>query len=466
MMEIKFKQFFEFLEKHATMEKTMNLFKYLLPIAMATCGFAAVHASDYSSTQEERETDMKALSEFVKAKSGISVQEKGGNLMISGEVRSEWSHMRAETNHKKQRGHGSGKLDPNLPVSSAEAKRHAPIPTNEFDVEVNLMFDYRADRSWAGIQLQLDNLAGIRQWGSRERPNDPETKKGYVNTKRTLFGSGTLDNLALRKAYIGYNVFEEGASRFDIEVGRRRLKDVFDSKVMFHNYFDGLLLKYANSFEGVTDFQVKLASFVIDQTVNHFGWVGELSFLNIGDEGIDFKYAYIRWDKHGFNRYGHKHALGSRFAISQFLLAYNLSPDLIPYKTQVYGAYLHNHEAHPHRYTHHRKESNAFYVGLKMGEVKRQNDWAFDVNYQWVKAQAIPESDVEGIGRDNPRGISFYKSRAQGFANYKGYKIDGLYALTDNLTLNALYQRVHQESRKIGGEHKSHKFELAAVYAF
>jgi hypothetical protein len=281
-----------------------------------------------------------------------------------------------------------------------------------------------------------------------------------------MFGSGSLDNLVLRKAYLGYNLFEEGTSRFDVEVGRRRLRDVFDSKVMFHNFFDGLLLKYANSFEGMTDFQAKVAAFVVDQTVNHFGYVGELDFMNIMDQGFDFKYAYIHWNKDGVNRYDHHHPRGNRFNVSQFLLAYNLSPDLLRVKSQIYGAYLHNHNASDSSWTHHKKAANAWYAGFRMGEVKRQNDWAFDARYEWVQAQAIPESDVNGIGRDNPRAISFYRRKSQGFANYKGYKLDGLYALTDNLTLNAYYQRVHQESRAIGGQHKSHKFELAAIYAF
>ncbi len=444
--ETKIMKLLKFLEKHVTMEKTMNLFKYLLPVALATCGFASsMQGADYSTTSEERESDIRALSDFVKSKSGISVQEKGGNLMISGDVRSEWSHMKSTTKGVKQRGHKS--------------HHHAPFATNEFDVEVNLMFDYKADRSWASIQLQFDNSAGIRQWGKRETPH-------YVNHHHTLFGSGSLDNLALRKAYLGYNVFEEGTSRFDIEVGRRRLKDVFESKVMFHNYFDGLLLKYANSFEGMADFQAKLAGFVVDQTVNHFGYVGELAFMNIVDEGIDFKYSYIHWNKSKANRYDHKRPHGARFNVSQFLLAYNLSPDFVPYKTQLYAAYLRNHAAKSTHWTHHEKAGNAFYVGFKMGEVKRQSDWAIDVSYQWVKALAMPESDCQGIGRDSPRGISFFRKKSQGTTNYKGYKLDGLYALTDNLTLNAFYQRAHQESRKIGGKHKSHKFQLAAIYAF
>lgn len=434
--------------------------KFLLPCALAACGFAAsVHAHDddaiqgYSTTQEARETDVRALSDFVKTKGAVSVQEKGGNLMLSGDVRSEWDHYRAKSRGKDQRGKGSANLVP-------PERPHAPYPTNEFNVEVNLMFDYRAERTWAKVRLQLDNSAGIVA-----RQNH-QTNEHYVSHKKTLFGSGEIDNIVLRQAYMGYNVAEHGTSRFDVEVGRRRLYDVFDSRIEFNNYFDGLTLKYMNSFEGAMDLQAKVAAFVIDQTVNHFGYVGEVGFLNLADEGLDFKYSFIHWDKHGVNRYNHHHALGARFNVSQFLLAYNLSPDLLRFKTKVYGAYLHNHTAGNHKFFHHKKENNAFYVGFSMGEIKRQNDWAIDANYQWVRANAIPEQDINGIGRDNPRNISMYRNKSQGYANFKGYQFTGLYALTDNLTIEVMFERIHQASREIGGKHRSYATELAAIYAF
>jgi hypothetical protein len=432
------------------MEKHMNLLKYLLPCALAAVGFAAsMQAADYSTTVEARESDVKALADFVKSKGAITIQEKGGNLMLSGDIRAEYEHMRSKTHNKDLRGMKTGCREAGLP----------PFQTNEFDVEVNLMFDYRADRTWGKIRLQFDNPAGIR---AKSGPG----LEHRVNKHQTMFGSGELDNIVLRQAYLGYNICECGTSRFDAEIGRRRLYDVFDSKVQFDNYFDGLTLKYANSFEAIMDFYAKGAVFVVDQNVNHFGWVGELGFLNLGDEGIDFKYSYINWEKDGANRYGYRHAHGSKFNISQFLLAYNFSPDFIRYKTQVYGAYLYNHDAKHIRGTDHKKAREAFYVGFKVGELKKQNDWAFDINYQWVQAQAVPESDVRTMWRDNPKDISFYKSHRYGFANFKGYGMDLLYALTDNITFDVKFSRVHQCQKSIGGKHRAYFFEVDAIYAF
>ena len=447
----------------------MKFWKYLLPCAMAACSFSASMQAapavqpldDYSTTKEERETDLRALTDFVKSKGQVSLQEKTGAMMLSGDVRTEWDYMHATTNGKRQRGKGTSRLF--MPGIYPEGTFHEPFSRNEFNIEANLIFDYRADRTWAKIQLQFDNPAGIREQPIDVADLDKHERHKFKNV---MWGSGILSNIALRKAYMGYNVAEMGTSRFDVEIGRRRLIDVFDSKVEFHNIYDGITLKYANSLEGISDFQVKLAGFVVDYTVNHYGWVGELDFLNIADEGFDFKYSFINWNKNGVNRLNHHHAHGNRFNVSQFLLAYNLSPDLLHYKTQVYGAFLFNSAAKSSRFTHHKKADRAWYAGLRMGEVRKQNDWAFDANYQWVQANVIPDSDLSGIGRDNPRGIPFYRMKSEGFGNYKGYEFNGLYAITDNLTVNAIFQRVHQESRRIGGKHRSYMFELAAIYAF
>jgi hypothetical protein len=429
------------------MEKTMKLLKYLLPFAMATCGVCAtVSAAEFATVQEARERDDDAVTDFVRSKRAVSLQEKGGALMISGDVRSEWAFMHAWSHHHRQRGSGSG------------SRNTPPFASNEFNVEVNLMFDYKADRTWAAIQLQFDNAAGIQE---HEREEDSTFNRNI------LWGSGSGDDLFLRKAYVGYNLADHGRTRWDLEIGRRRLYDVFDSQIQFYSIFDGLLIKYANSFEGVADLTVKAAAFVIDYAVNQFGYVGEIGLLNIGDSGFDFKYSIIDWDTHdGRNRFSKKNARGSEFLNHQFTAAYNFSPDMLPYKSKLYGAFLHNSRAEKTHFSRHDEADDAWYIGFKMGEVKRQGDWAVDLNYQWVEAQSIPEFDVSGIKRDNPRNVSFYDHRWGGFANYQGYKINGFYAVTDNWTLNAFFERVRQESTRIGGKHRSFQFEIAAIYAF
>jgi hypothetical protein len=462
-------------------------FHGLTSLALVACGLAGSlvaqenFESGYATETEARERDMDALQEYIKTKRAITVKEKGGNMMISGDIRGEWYNMHAKTNHKYQRGWRSRHLFPNsyynkkTPKLSNKQYKKLPFPdrvtyhegrnkilppwqTNEFTAEANLTLDYIAERGWGTIRLQFSNPAGIVT---------PERKAMIYDNRRIMYGSGKLNELALRKCYAGYNIWEEGTSRFDIEIGRRRFYDVFDSRIQFNSYFDGVLLRFTRSFEGIADMSVKAAAFVVDYTVNHYGYIGEVGFLDIGDAGLDLKYSLIDWDTlHRANRYGRKHPLGTRFLNSQVLALYNFSPDLVSIKSSVYAAYLVNSAAKATGWTHHKKANDAYYVGGRIGEALHKGDYSLELFYQWVKAQAVPEKDVSLSARDNPRGVSLYNRRNGGWGNYRGWRLEGFYALTDNWTLNTHFDRIREMDRHIGGSHKSWEFYLGAIFAF
>lgn len=465
----------------------MKFLKYLLPVVLTTGGIGVSlraqesYESGYATETEAQARDMQALEEYIKTKRAITVKEKGGNLMISGDLRGEWYHMHAKTNHKYLRGWKSRKLFPNSAIEQKTPKLShkdykklnfqqrlaykssrvgilPPYPTNEFDVEANLVFDYVAERGWGTIRLQFSNPAGIVT----------PTRKALINdNRRVLYGSGTVNDLALRKCYGGYNLWEQGTSRFDIEVGRRRLYDVFDSKIEFWSYFDSVLGRFSSTFEGITDFYLKAAAFVVDHTVNHYGYVGELGLLNLFDSGLDLKYSLIDWDTlHRPNRFGKHHALGTQFCNSQILANYNFSPDLVSLKTSVYAAYLYNHAARKTGWTNHRRAPDAYYVGARIGEALRKGDYSVEFFYQWVKAQAIPEWDVSSSSRDNPRAVSFYNRRSGGRANFRGWRLEGFYALTDNWVVNSHLDRIREMDRHIGGTHRSWEFYLGLIFTF
>jgi len=463
----------------------MRFLRYVLPFVVTTFGVAAsLQAVDdegsYSSTTAAQQRDFDALQEFIKTKRAISIQDKGGNLSFSGDIRTEWYFMKAKTGSRYQRGWKSRKLFPNSftkkelkamrPMKyESEARRLAykatrnrmepPYPTNEFDIESNLIFDYVADRGWGTVRLQFSNPAGIKEHNRSNFTNLRDSRK-------MMYGSGKTGNIALRKCFAGYNIWERGTSRFDLEIGRRRLYDVFDSRVQFGSYFDGLLARFSGSWEGVTDYALKASAFVVDYTVEHFGYIGELGLLNLGDTGFDLKYSLVHWDRSGKNRYNKKHPEGVRFVNSQITAAYNFSPDVVSMKTVLYGAYVHNHKAPKTRFTRNKRKDDAFYLGARVGESVRKGDWSLDFCYQWVQAQAVSERDVTDINRDNPRAISMYNRRSGGFANYKGWRLEGFYSLTDNWTLNAHFDRIHEEDRGLGGKHRSFKFYLATVFGF
>lgn len=460
-----------------------------------------------TATQAAREDAEAAVREYLKKKHAVTVKEKGGDLIISGDVHCSWHHLTAKTAGRLQRGWESRKLAPNDVIQSRKVdllawkqaksdakdkkkkdeeahilsqkeidhkykksirkakmdyrdkrnKRLPPFGKNEFFVEANLVFDYRADRGWATIQLQFDNPAGT---------NVIDRKALVTDNRRIMFGSGKRDAIALKRAYAGYNIWSEGPERLDVEVGRRKMYDIFDSKIEFDSYFDGIYGRYVTTREGLADFSLKAGAFVVDSTVNHYGFVGEAAMMNIVDSGVDLKYSLIDWERRNHNRYGLKHPLGTRFLNSQFLCNYTMDESLCPMKPRFYGAYLVNSKAKPTHWTHGKRANEAFYVGHAMGEIKKKGDWSYEILYQWVQAQAIPERDVRDVGRDNPRKISFYNRRSGGFANYKGWRFDFFYALTGNWTLHPFYENEKQINKSIGGKHHSTEFTIETVFAF
>ncbi len=448
----------------------MKLVRCLLALSViiGLCATGVVLADEQDSSHfdaELNERDFDALREFLKARKAVDVAENTSNLVISGDVRAEWRHLDETCRGQRLRGHGcvgtSGK----------------PISRNDFDVELNLYFIYTCDRTWALAQVRYDNSAGVDDNGHPCGPVGSKKKKGEccVDTARRCVGdpegyhgSGNCGDLCLKKAYMGYNLYTDGVARIDVELGRRgNLYNVFESNIQFLSRFDGLLLKYDSSWECVADWYIHAAGFVVDEKVNHFAWITEVGFLNIADTDIDFKYSFIDWEKHGINRCFARNPAGFRFLNSQFTLAYNINPDVIGVPVKVYGAFLVNHAAHKLHLKHvHSRQNLGWYCGVLFGKVIKENDWALEIQYQVVQAQAVPDGDVGGIGRGNVLDESFTTCSRRGNTNYQGWKVEGLYAITDNLTVDSIVEWSKAYDTHIGGTHTYSKFELETIYAF
>jgi hypothetical protein len=472
------------------MEIEMKLFKFVWPLLIAL-GFTAVAHADHPIIDQDasrfnielNERDFDALRNFINTKRTIDVQEKAVNLTISGDVRTEWRHLDEKARGFRLRGHkrtdlgnelalGTAQNEPDIdyiildePVESVTFPGGIPISRNDFDIEFNLRFDYVCERAWAVAHLQFDNSAGV-----------DDNDFSCLQDRRGYHGSGECDDLCLKRAYFGYNICCEGATRFDVEVGRRKLYDIFDSQIQFLSRFDGILLKYSSNWECVADWYWNVGGFVVDERVNHFAWVTELGFLNICDYGFDFKYSYIQWNKYGRNRCFVENPAGFRFKVSQFTMYYHLEPELICMPAKIYGAFLINHDG---KRRFNRKRFNdqnlGWYVGFTVGEVVNEGDWSIDVQYQTIQAFAIPDDDVSGIGRGNCLGESITaintaslarETILRGNTNFKGWRFEGLYALTDNLSLDTIIEFSRAYKKSIGGSHHYSKFELEAIYAF
>ena len=499
----------------------MKLVKYLIPILMVA-GFKAtgVYAQFGQETTFSRDLntrDDQPVREFVESKENIDVKEKASNLEISGDVRFEWRTIRekgvvffldeySSSYYGSYEEPSSGSLYQEyraLRGGEHVDARGIPISLNDFDVEFNLKLKYNFKKAWCYAHLQFDNPAGVRG------RNDCIVPAGFPvfnkegsevvdffsrDSRWAIKGSGDSFSINLKRAYMGYNIWADGKHRLDIEVGRRKLDDVFDSEIEFTSRFDGVLLKYASSIQDFSDWYLDVGAFVIDERVNHFGWVAEIGLIDIMDSGLDLRYSIIDWQKRGFNRCLVDNPYGARFLNSQVTVTYTIHPKFgskqieIPF--EFYGGFLINHLAKKEIFTHHKKKNLGWYAGLYVGNVNKEGDWSFDIEYIVVQAQAVSEFDVGSIGRGNildenlldildesfPYASSDYSSvpssgivgifPRRGNTNFVGYRTEFLYAITDNLSIDLIFEISNEEDRRIGGRHSYNDFEIEAIYAF
>lgn len=460
----------------------MKLFRCLLALTAIAGVFSsavvfAANEQDNSRFDEElNERDFDALRDFLKSRKAVDVAEETTNLVISGDVRTEWRHMTEHCKGKNLRGRGATDLS------------GRPISRNDFDIEFNLYFNYVFnDFSWAVTQVRYDNSAGV---DDNEHPcffDDDEITGCGIGCKegaedcdgdpQGYHGSGRCNDLCLKKAYMGFMLYKGCYGRFDLELGRRgNLYNVFDSNVQFLSRFDGLLLKYDNTWESVADWYVHAAAFVVDERSNHYAYIAEVGLMDIAEMGIDLKYSFIDWKKNGKNRCFVHDPRGFRCQNSQVLAAYHLDPDVLGKPVKFYGAFVINTAANKLTTRclvdgvivsrKHGRQNMAWYAGVLVGEVRKEGDWAIEIQYQAVQAQAVPDDDCSGICRGNVLDESFTTCSRRGNTNFQGMRLEGLYAFTDDMTLDTIIEYSKALDSHIGGSHSYSKVELEAIYAF
>lgn len=405
--------------------------------------FSQCDIEDDPFHDRNRQRDFEAVQKFVNEKRMVTLRDKKEILEIYGDIRFEYLNRAESQDGRHLRGH------------DAVDSKGIHISKTHLDAVVNLRFDYRTERSWSHVNIEINNTCGIQ----RDITTCAEDPQG-------MFGSGFCDELCLKKCWLGYNLYEcKDSFKIDIEFGRRPLYSVFESYIEFKNRFDGVLFKFKKKLKPSSELYLYFSPFVVDERVDHFAYIGEVGWLDVLDMKIDARYSLIDWRKHGRNRCGVLNARGNRFQISQVSAAYNFNPDVFHHNAKIYGAFLVNHAAKKLRVTRFHKENIGWYAGFIIGEVDKKGDWSLDINYQLVQAQAIPDSDINGIGRGNILGETFTANR-RGKTNYRGWHFEALYALTDHLTFDILYEFSKAANPRIGGRHNYNKFEFDVILDF
>lgn len=390
----------------------------------------------FDEKRDPEADDMEALRRWIRDKRLVTVKEIGGDLSLSGEVRTEFQDTSEVKNGIRQRGKGGA-------VNRAQYA---------WDSEVNIMIDYRTDRTWAAIKVEFDNDMGV--------------------------SSGTVNRIRLEKGYCGGRLVPGDTFTFDIELGRRYLYNVFDSQLEFSTLFDGVLFRFNKAWTSIGAFYLNLAALLVNDKTNHYAYVAEIGALRIAEIGLNVKYSIVDWYKPAANVLTN---LRYKFLISQLLVSYQCYPKWMGKRLlKFYAAGLTNHLAGGVPQTHNKRQNWAWYAGLSIGVVKKQYDFAINANYQWTQAQAISDFDSNGIGRGNAAGVGFYTNNingnpasgattaatAVGNGNYKGFELEVLYAFTDNLTVLQNFKYSNTLNKNIGPNMRYKQYEMEFIYAF
>lgn len=408
------------------------MFKFCrgLIVFAALFSFSMVYAQeDVDGDQKTEKFNMDALRQWIRDKRLVTVKELGGDLSVSGEARTEFQTTHETRNGVKQRG--SDKLR----------------PAQAWDVEFNLMLDYRSERAWASIRVEFDNDMG------RE--------------------SGTTDNINLEKCYLGGRIVAGDTFTFDSELGRRFLGTVFDSKIEFGSLFDGGLVRFNKAFPSLGDFYTTVGGIIVNEKKDFYAGAAEVGLLRIGNTGFFAKASYIDWKKYNRNSVNNQRF---NFRVTQLQGGYQFYPwkKLIKF----YAAGLYNDAAKKLPLTNFKKLNGAWYAGVSIGQVRKQWDWAIDTNFQWVQAQAIPDFDASGIGRGNAGKVGFYTTNvdgtgdpttnktAVGRGNYYGFLFDLLFAFTNNLTLFQSFQWSKTLDTNVGPRLNYRQYEAEFIFMF
>jgi hypothetical protein len=384
-----------------------------------------------SEESSDDDIGMDAIRKWIRQKRMITVKELGGDLSLSGDVHVEMQGYNEQKNRVQQRG-------PNGATA---------LPVYAYDVEFNLMLDYRSARTWGVIKVEYDN------------------DMGQI--------SGTTNRIALEKAYFGGRLIAGDTFTLDGEAGRRNIGNIYESKLQFGSLFDGILIKFNKASDAVGDFYFNPGVFLINDRINQYGYIGELGLLRIGNTGFYAKYSFVDWKRKFTSEINF---LRFNFRISQAILGYQMTTHNIPVKAYLAG--LLNHSANGNDRTGGKKANMGWYVGIAAGQVRKQGDWALDIYYQYAQAQAAPDFDAPRGKRGNAANVGFYtmnmdgtgaattQATAVGNCNYEAGCFDFFYAISNSLTVQETFNISRNANKDIGPRFYFRSCEVELIYAF
>lgn len=382
---------------------------------------------------------------------------------ITAEVRTRWRNQ-----YKRNDGHMTRGVHAVVPVSVPTAAvstvegASMTASANRYITELNLFVDYETCRNWMEAKLSFKNDMGIE--------------------------SGTDNKISLQKAWIGYDAFDDNWGDLDLEIGRKPCSEIFDSRIEFDSTFDGALVTWRRRWKRTGEIFIHGGPEIIDARTTQFAFIGEMGIEEAFDTGAYTKISLAWWRHRGADRYNVKNSPRYRYINPQLLVGYDFCKEWLGFPSAVYAAGLYNCAAKPNISSAGKKRAFAWYAAIEFGKLKKAGDFFFDVCYQDVGSQAVPNFDMSGIGRGNstswgdlpviadPTNPGNYSpntavdnvpaAQVQGNNNFRGVEVRFYYNFTDQLTLRATADVSAQKTRAVGGGNTYRSGELQLIYGF
>lgn len=381
-----------------------------------------------------------------------TLKQFGGSLKIEGDIRLKYKMERARDGDEYFVGSGTALSDKALKD------------------EVNLYLYYNAPRTIAQLRLKFDNSMGII--------------------------GGTTNKISTPQAFWGYEVLKIPDLSVKFGLGRRSLGEMLESDVAYGARMDGGYLRLSTYTWKFSDLSLDFIASLVDINTTQIAYFGQFSMENIMSTGLYFRYSIGDWFKSGQTRItngdGDPVTVGgiskmrnnpqNAYITSQVLVGYSMAPWKINIPVRLYGAFLMNHKASPQPFLNNKKENTAWYVGARIGSGKKPKSFSIECSYEFVRAQAIQQLDVSGIGNGNKRDNSFYgplyddftgaeiaaitSANANGNTNFKGVKVGVLYRFTKEMSAKIIYSTSKRANANIGPDRHFNKFDVQMIYAF
>lgn len=253
---------------------------------------------------------------------------------------------------------------------------------NHFKIENLLKGRFELDKSWCDAKIKL-------------------AVANPMNTEK----SATIN---IEKLLIGHTCFQDESSKFYVQVGRCKLEDIFDSKLQYGSYMNGVNASYTYK-----NLEVKAAELIMNTVRNQYAFVAQVSYKNTPFIPCDITYSLNDWHQQ------------DDFVVSQIAANYQFQGSYWP--LNVYAAYSRNHK---------QNHSNAMYAGFNFSGVNYDCVWQIDLNFQYSEKNAIPSFDYNGMGVG------------------AGVNIKATLAFTEHLTLQSKFGIGDNESVEISTVYK------------